>query len=321
MKAVDIFWTHILFSNLPTAGPVTAGVLRGERARFQLFGDTMNTCARLESTSLRNRIQISEKTAELLSEAGKEGWFLRREDAVEAKGKGIMKTFWLKTKNHSGSHQSVTTQSYGSESDEASGHLEDIETDQNEESEIQEQEKKTKALIDWNVETLASLLKPVVSQRQKVSFHASSTSVMTRMAESISESGGIVVDEVAETIRLPEFNAQNTMARMIVDDTTLSDVVMRELRQYVSVVASMYRNNAFHNFEHATNVALAMRKLLSRIVAPKMDSSTDDQQTEEGGATTIEARKHDHTYGITSDPLTQFAVVFSALIHDGKFAI
>jgi 3'5'-cyclic nucleotide phosphodiesterase len=25
---------------------------------------------------------------------------------------------------------------------------------------------------------------------------------------------------------------------------------------------------------------------------------------------------HDHTYGITSDPLTQFACVFSALIHD-----
>jgi hypothetical protein len=25
---------------------------------------------------------------------------------------------------------------------------------------------------------------------------------------------------------------------------------------------------------------------------------------------------HDHTYGITSDPLTQFACVFAALIHD-----
>ena len=25
---------------------------------------------------------------------------------------------------------------------------------------------------------------------------------------------------------------------------------------------------------------------------------------------------HEHTYGITSDPLTKFAVVFSALIHD-----
>lgn len=27
------------------SGPVTAGILRGERSRFQLFGDTMNTAA------------------------------------------------------------------------------------------------------------------------------------------------------------------------------------------------------------------------------------------------------------------------------------
>jgi len=35
-------------------------------------------------------------------------------------------------------------------------------------------------------------------------------------------------------------------------------------------------------------------------------------------ANTIKKKKklHDHTYGITSDPLTQFACVFSALIHD-----
>ena len=52
-------------------------------------------------------------------------------------------------------------------------------------------------------------------------------------------------------------------------------------------------------------------KLMSRIVNPfsnKENKTTDMSQ-----------KLHDHTYGITSDPLTQFACVFSALVHDGEF--
>jgi hypothetical protein len=51
---------------------------------------------------------------------------------------------------------------------------------------------------------------------------------------------------------------------------------------------------------------MSVVKLLSRIVAPNIQIEDDD----------FEAALHDKTYGITSDPLTQFAVVLSALIHD-----
>jgi len=57
---------------------------------------------------------------------------------------------------------------------------------------------------------------------------------------------------------------------------------------------------------------------LSRIVAPTVDIDHDDQtlMTEKKLKKEIASKMHDHTYGITSDPLTQFAVVLSALIHD-----
>jgi class 3 adenylate cyclase len=47
------------------SGPVTAGVLRGERSRFQLFGDTMHTASRIESTGQRGRIHISHETGKV----------------------------------------------------------------------------------------------------------------------------------------------------------------------------------------------------------------------------------------------------------------
>ena len=77
------------------SGQVTGGVLRGDRARFQLFGDTVNTAARMESTGMRGRIQLSQSTADLLLLAGKERWIRPREDTVTAKGKGTMQTYWL----------------------------------------------------------------------------------------------------------------------------------------------------------------------------------------------------------------------------------
>lgn len=54
----------------------------------------------MESTGMKNRIQLSLATAELLSEAGKD-WTVPREEKVIAKGKGEMQTFWLKMPSRS----------------------------------------------------------------------------------------------------------------------------------------------------------------------------------------------------------------------------
>lgn len=77
------------------SGPITAGVLRGQKSRFELFGDTINTASRMESTGQANKIQVSEETAELLREDGFDDWLVPREGLVKAKGKGELKTYWL----------------------------------------------------------------------------------------------------------------------------------------------------------------------------------------------------------------------------------
>jgi class 3 adenylate cyclase len=79
------------------SGAVTGGVLRGDKARFQLFGDTVNTASRIESSGLPDKIQVSEETANLLIGAGKQHWVELRDELVVAKGKGELKTYWLVT--------------------------------------------------------------------------------------------------------------------------------------------------------------------------------------------------------------------------------
>jgi class 3 adenylate cyclase len=77
------------------SGPVTGGVLRGQKSRFQLFGDTINTASRMESNGVAGRIHISQATADELKAKGMGKWVEPRKDKIEAKGKGLMQTYFV----------------------------------------------------------------------------------------------------------------------------------------------------------------------------------------------------------------------------------
>lgn len=79
------------------SGPVTAGVLRGDKARYQIFGDTVNTASRMESTGRKGFVHVSQETTDLLVASGKQSWVTKREDLVEAKGKGNLQTYWVRS--------------------------------------------------------------------------------------------------------------------------------------------------------------------------------------------------------------------------------
>ena len=170
-------------------------------------------------------------------------------------------------------------------------------------------------LIDWNVAVLMSFLEKVVHRRlmstennKSVRFGKSGSDQYVAPRRSLDGAEtGLIIDEVVEVISLPKFNSSciNTRGRSVTP--VLPPEVRFQMKEFVASIASMYRQVPFHNFEHASHVTMSANKLMNRIIVPE-DSSKQSCSTA--------SDLHLSTFGISSDPLTQFAVVFSALIHD-----
>jgi len=301
------------------SGPVTAGVLRGDRSRFQLFGDTVNKAAKMESSGKRDYIQVSEETADLLKAYNLGQWLVPRQEAVSIMGKGEMKTYWLQG-GGSAEEVSLPPSSMAEETAAPTQVRLEKRATMSESTEFQIKAAKKEAAVldervsrraDWVAEVLIGLLKRVIAKRggkgQNGKLFGLRRSQYKVDESVVLDRDGTVLEEVQELIALPDYDPTCKLVRDA-DSVVLDPDVDDQVHAYVKAVASMYRKNPFHNFEHCSHVTMSVSKLLSRIVAPSdMDFKSSFSKN---------VALHDHTYGITSDPLTQFACVFSALIHD-----
>ena len=287
------------------SGPLTAGVLRGEKGRFQLFGDTVNTTARIESNGQSGRIHCSQDTAVLLQKAGKGSWLEERRDKIVAKGKGELTTFWVNVRGLGMESESNLSHGSGMSPDSAvtaSSNMMESARKLQTLNPIQKKLSKQHArLVDWAVELLSSLLKNIVASRgDNISKGVSRMSVPTL------DVANMPFNEWAQAIDLPSEEMASSMhsskkkgskKKQTSNSVELPMTVIAQLRNFVTLIASLHGDNPFHNFDHAGHVTMSVHKLLLRIIKSGGDA-----------------------YRVASDPLTHFAAVLSALIH-GTFSL
>eukprot|EP00980_Cylindrotheca_fusiformis_P019623 scaffold6818_cov95-Cylindrotheca_fusiformis.AAC.5 len=293
------------------SGQVTAGVLRGQRSRFQLFGDTVNTAAHMESSGVPSQIQLSQVTADMLADAGLDRWMIPRNTKVFVKGKGKMQTYWLRRSKGLINPKATNEKSGMGTLDKEAKTEGSSERSEDGNNEI-EAMNKTERLVEYSVEVLASLLEQIVDSRG--GFLVNQIQTLSNVEKEIRMGSRTVLEEFTPVVPLKRFGTEELERRQRATTVNIGEEEKHQLRKYISTISGMYPDNAFHNFEHASHVTASVKKLLARIV------NTDDKNGLAACTTPNDsvdlAELAGHSYGITSDPLTQFTVVFSALIHD-----
>lgn len=174
----------------------------------------MNTASRIQTSAPIGKIQVSEAFANLLAKAGKGDWVTPREGGVQAKGKGILKTYIL----HNQAKLDTSVQSTAGSSS----------VDDGEPVEV-----RTNRLIDWCCEALADFLGDVIQRRGNRNVPPFERAKLDRLASTF---GSDFQAEVKEIITLPEYSA--SMNHDKETKAELPEQVKEELRA-VSLLAEL----------------------------------------------------------------------------------
>jgi len=287
----------------------------GMSKRFQLFGDTVDTAYQMLEHGKANRIQVSVDTAEILNLAGKSHWVSPRSDSVNIKGIGNMSTFWVKPKACLSTVK--TNKTYiGEESDKdlTCISLSDG-TDWDDSCSVSGiSEKGFQSLVDQNTAILLRYLRAICAKR--LASKQKRLKNINFSWDGDIEISGSIIEESRETIQAASFDLQISMNQVDPSLIEISHEIQSQLRVYVASIGAAYRReNPFHNFQHASNTVLSIDQMIRKIT-----SSSDILQTGFDGAprTIGEIAKEldTRTFSIDSDPITQFSMIFSALVHD-----
>lgn len=279
-----LFYTFIVILR---SGPVTAGVLRGEKSRFQLFGDTVNTAARIESTGERDKIHLSSEAAEHLKAFGKGHWIQQRGTLVQAKGKGEIQTYWLVVGQ--GQHNRVSREER-SVSQRSSRGVENSSVVSGDfmHRPIEQIAKKIvdsrmQRLIGWNVDVLKRQLRQILAHRDPNQIAPELATIVddsvvskndssTKITETSSHDGSASLrgdslegfqimapeeDETPSKSTTPLEEVQDiiklpsepTEPKIDPYMIEIAPEVISQLTDFVTAIAQMYHENPFHNFE------------------------------------------------------------------------
>ena len=305
----------------------------------------MNTAARIESTSECGKIQLSQETANLLFDAGKQKWLLPRKDKINAKGKGDLQTYWLvinhqdddcgSTRDNSSTMENgdatINTDDRDEKSKDGDWAYADTPTDDgnakvervntSSHSRSNGIDGRTSRLIDWNVGMLLQLIKQIIARRNATSSSSKPRIpkfMNTMNSSSSSTDYDMPLEEVKEIITLPEFDSKAARRQQDPETVVVPELVESQLRDYVTCIAELYNENSFHNFDHASHVVMSVIKLMSRIVAPTSDVLADASEHNSGRGGSSAGGSGSDTDSRTSYSTMKSANVSMSIKHQRK---